>query len=70
MPTIEEVRNTLEDVREKLERLSNNTDDRRTTTPEILREFALFREDVLGEIVAELKFAEKSLLDIEAQEDE
>ncbi|WP_024983223.1 hypothetical protein [Brevibacillus borstelensis] len=65
MPRIEEVRNILEDIREKLERLWNKTDDRRETTPEILRGFADFRAGILDEIISDLKDAEKHLLEIE-----
>jgi archaellum component FlaC len=67
MPTIEDVRNTLEGIREKLERLRNETDDRRMTTPEILREFAYFRESVLDEIIGYLEDAEEKLLEIEEE---
>jgi len=67
MPTIEDVRNTLEGIREKLERFRNETDDRRMTTPEILREFADFRESVLDEIIGDLEDAEEKLLEIEEE---
>lgn len=65
MPRIEEVRNILEDIRERLERLWNKTDDRRETTPEILREFSDFRAGILDEIISDLKDSEKHLLEIE-----
>lgn len=65
MPTINDVRNMLEDIREKLERLRNETDDRKTTTESILRAFADFREEGLNEIISDLEDAEDKLVEIE-----
>jgi uncharacterized protein (DUF2461 family) len=68
MPTIEDVRDILEVIRNKLERFRRCTDDTRMTTPDILREFADFRERVLFEIIDELERAEEKLLEIAENE--